>query len=278
MKFNNIVGNPPYTNDIHLKFLLNLRNSYTDNMSMIIPAKWQAKDNEQNNEFRKLATPHMKEIVFYPDCGDIFLIGDVGGISYFISDTEVHNKKHIKTICKTNKNINSQVYRELNNTLSCYADSIIEKVNNLKEPKIKLDKLTKLNNFNYMITTPPAIGGTKGAESFLLSKTGMLQCIKIGKTCTIEETQNLSSSYKVLCSANTETELQYKWSYINSRLVRFLVLAGLCTQSILTPETWRYVPEQFEYNHIFTDQELYEKYKLTMEEINIIESVIKERK
>ena len=30
--------------------------------------------------------------------------------------------------------------------------------------------------------------------------------------------------------------------------------------------------------HIFTDQELYEEYNLTDEEINIIESVIKERK
>jgi translation elongation factor P/translation initiation factor 5A len=33
-----------------------------------------------------------------------------------------------------------------------------------------------------------------------------------------------------------------------------------------------------ENKHIFTDQELYEEYNLTDEEINIIESVIKERK
>ena len=32
------------------------------------------------------------------------------------------------------------------------------------------------------------------------------------------------------------------------------------------------------FDHIFTDQELYEEYNLTDEEINIIESVIKERK
>ena len=58
----------------------------------------------------------------------------------------------------------------------------------------------------------------------------------------------------------------------------FLVLVGLTTQSILTPETWRYVPDPGSFDHIFTDEELYEKYGLTSEEIDIIESVIKERK
>ena len=67
-------------------------------------------------------------------------------------------------------------------------------------------------------------------------------------------------------------------SFIYSRFVRFLVLVGLTTQSILTPETWRYVPEPEAFDHIFTDTELYEKYDLTSEEIAIIESIIKERK
>ena len=41
---------------------------------------------------------------------------------------------------------------------------------------------------------------------------------------------------------------------------------------------WRFVPTPKAFDHIFTDQELYEEYNLTDEEINIIESVIKERK
>ena len=41
---------------------------------------------------------------------------------------------------------------------------------------------------------------------------------------------------------------------------------------------WRFVPVSKAFDHIFTDQELYEEYNLTDEEINIIESVIKERK
>lgn len=41
---------------------------------------------------------------------------------------------------------------------------------------------------------------------------------------------------------------------------------------------WRFVPVSKAFDHLFTDQELYEEYTLTDEEINIIESVIKERK
>lgn len=46
----------------------------------------------------------------------------------------------------------------------------------------------------------------------------------------------------------------------------------------LNERGWRFVPDPGECDHIFTDAELYEKYNLTEEEINIIESVIKERK
>lgn len=41
---------------------------------------------------------------------------------------------------------------------------------------------------------------------------------------------------------------------------------------------WHFVPDPESFDHIFTDAELYKKYNLTLEEINIIESVIKERK
>lgn len=42
--------------------------------------------------------------------------------------------------------------------------------------------------------------------------------------------------------------------------------------------SWQFIPDPGSFDHIFTDDELYKKYNLTPEEINIIESVIKERK
>lgn len=47
---------------------------------------------------------------------------------------------------------------------------------------------------------------------------------------------------------------------------------------IFNDNNWRFVPVPEAFDHIFTDQELYEKYNLTPEEINIVESVIKECK
>lgn len=77
---------------------------------------------------------------------------------------------------------------------------------------------------------------------------------------------------------NTENEAKSFISYLNTRLVRFMVLMNAYTVSVMNDETWRFVPDPGAFDHIFTDEELYKKYNLTQDEINIIESVIKERK
>lgn len=64
---------------------------------------------------------------------------------------------------------------------------------------------------------------------------------------------------------------------METKLVKFLMLSGRVGTMIGTVAK-RFVPDPCAFDHIFTDQELYEKYQLTDEEINIIESVIKERK
>lgn len=64
---------------------------------------------------------------------------------------------------------------------------------------------------------------------------------------------------------------------MNTKTVRFLVMLSLYVP-ITNNICWRFVPVREAFDHIFTDQELYEKYQLTDEEINIIESVIKEQK
>ena len=78
---------------------------------------------------------------------------------------------------------------------------------------------------------------------------------------------------------DTIDELNSFVSYINTRLVRYLINARLSAYSnIFINEVWKFVPTIYKFDHIFTDTELYEKYGLTKEEIAIIESVIKERK
>ena len=40
-------------------------------------------------------------------------------------------------------------------------------------------------------------------------------------------------------------------------------------------ENWRFIPDPLEFNHLYTDKELYDKYELTKDEIDIIESIIR---
>ena len=146
MKFDVVIGNPPYNNDIYLDFVTlghKLSNKYT---IMITPAKWQAKTDgkpknsknpapDKNEEFRKNIVPYMSKIVVYKDTKDIFDIGEPGGISYFLIDKERHNTKYVKTMCKRNKLLESDEFEphdETNVTLYNHKIlSIIGKVGTL---------------------------------------------------------------------------------------------------------------------------------------------------
>ena len=84
-------------------------------------------------------------------------------------------------------------------------------------------------------------------------------------------------SFPVLKYFDTLEEAQSFLSYTKTFLFRFLFSLGVCGTT-LTKEFFRFIPDPVKYDHIFTDEELYKKYNLTQDEINIIESVIKERK
>lgn len=147
MKFDVVIGNPPYNNDMYLDFVTlgcQLSTKYT---VMIIPAKWQAKTDgkpknsknptpDKNEEFRKNIVPYMSKIVFYPNTRDIFDISEGGGISYFVIDKHIHNEKDVKTICKKSSIMRSEFepHDETNVTLYNHKIlSIIGKVGTLGE-------------------------------------------------------------------------------------------------------------------------------------------------
>ncbi len=84
-------------------------------------------------------------------------------------------------------------------------------------------------------------------------------------------------SFPVLYYFDTREECESFISYMARKLTAFLYYIGTCGTT-LTKEFFRFVPNPVTFDHIFTDDELYKKYNLTTEEINIIESVIKDRK
>ena len=103
------------------------------------------------------------------------------------------------------------------------------------------------------------------------------QVLGMFKIVYIKPNQVPKGSFPVLKYFDTEDECKSFISYMNTKLVSFLYYIGCCGTT-LTREFFRFVPDPVNFDHIFTDAELYQKYDLTPDEIAIIESIIKERK
>lgn len=97
------------------------------------------------------------------------------------------------------------------------------------------------------------------------------------KISIIKPDQVPKGSFPVLRYFDTEHECESYISFMECKLCAFLYYLGCCGTT-LTREFFRFIPDPGRFDHIFTDEELYQKYNLTQEEINIIESIIKERK
>lgn len=272
VKFDVVIGNPPYNNDIYLDFVTLGDQLAKEATCMITPAKWQAKGGEKNEQFRKNIVPRMSDIVYYPDCSDVFDITSWGGISYFLIDKDVHNEVNMTTKCQNNmvKSDCTKVNVSNSNDICLLqkAHSIIIKTNKGRKFIPNTNKLSYSvilkNTFSGSGSSPWKLGvhilsplEYRGSESLLLAND-----IRLYYCSTIEECKSVIS-------------------YFHSRIIRFLMLLSLHGQHIFSQinmTVFRFVPAPDAFDHIFTDKELYDKYNLTPEEISIIESVIKERK
>lgn len=119
MKFNAIVGNPPYQSmtsgygaqakPIYNLFIDVSKNMEADYLSMITPSRWFS-GGMGLNEFRKemLSDSRMKKIVDYPNTKDVFESADVpGGVNYFLWDRLNSSE------CEVTNIINGSKYTEL---------------------------------------------------------------------------------------------------------------------------------------------------------------------
>lgn len=284
MKFDVIIGNPPYNNDMYIDFLLKLKNLYNSYMCMITPAKWQAKGGKKNEQFRQEIVPYMSDIIFYPDCSDVFNIGEVSGISYYLLYKHNIDKAYIKNICKLQNIYNDEEIRCITNreTLFNKGNKINEKLTSYK--KFDLGKTQKNKRYQVWTNNKVAIGGGKSQGTLIFSGEGMLQCLQISRLIDSEnnaEVASIIADSQQTFSSESKDECRSFISWIYTKFVRFLLsinLAGLTGIVNSSNDWWRFIPAPEAFDHIFTDQELYAKYNLTDEEINIIESVIKERK
>ncbi len=278
-KINNIIMNPPYNSDMYIDFVELAHKLASENVVAITPAKWQAKGGQQNDMFRKDVVPYMSKIVYYPEETDVFDIRSACGISYYLVDRNIHKEKYIYNISDRVKAFNSGLqireYKELD-TLYNIGNTIVKKLGNTGVNLLSNDTSKR---YKVALNTQVLYWGSSKTHCFF-SPDGKSQVISNCKIFDSMGGKRLEvSAAAYVFSADNMDEIEYFKSWIDTKFIRFLVLIGFnVLTGVLNPEFWRFVPNPGSFNHIFTDQELYEKYSLTQEELNVIESVIKERK
>ena len=82
-----------------------------------------------------------------------------------------------------------------------------------------------------------------------------------------------SETYLVAGAFDTEAEAQNLKMYFCTKFVRFLV-AQIAVSQHITKRCFAFVPSQ-DFTKPWTDEELYQKYKLSKDEIAFIESMIR---
>ena len=147
MKFDIIVANPPYNKDMYLDFVSTAYDMLKDDgMAIFItPAKFYAKGGAKNEAFRQKIMPHIKEAHIYKNSTDVFDIGELGGIAYYIVyKSQVFSTKLIQTHCLKNKILNSGLEEHIEQPTEFIQQNMLNLIAKCKA--VAANKLLIVNN------------------------------------------------------------------------------------------------------------------------------------
>ena len=282
MKFDVVIGNPPYNKGMDLDFVdlgYKLSNQYT---VMITPAKWQTASLEHRvsskinySEFREKYVKYMDQIVFYPCCKDLFDIYQPDGITYYLLTHTEHDTCTVVNRCKDINFFNGIQNRNIKNRKSLLniGNEIIDYLGEYKTfcfPFLHGNK-----KYEVWTNTQPS-----GYDWYATDKPRYLLCpSRIIKRC--EGERCLVEASKPVFETDSLLECQSFMAWINTKFTRFFLMPNISRLTgILTDDCFRFVPAppSGKFDHIYTDEELYKAFNLPQKYIDIIEAVIKERR
>lgn len=303
MKFDVVIGNPPYNKGMDLDFVdlgYKLSKQY---VCMITPAKWQTAEANQKvsskninyGQFRQIYVPHMSYVCFYPDCLDVFGISQADGITYYLIDKNTYeNNCTVQNRCNLQTCVNSTVVRDITKQQSLWniGNEIVEYLG--EYAKYKFEYLYE-NEFTINVNTQlmqslTASGAWDwdnscirqsyiGKGGFMFNQNGQVLVLNKTRLLRKGEKSSVSASKDVFTSDSID-ECKSFYTWINSKFTRFFILINISSLTILNNNTFRFVPAppSGKFDHIYTDEELYKAFNLPQKYIDIIEAVIKERK
>lgn len=331
MKFNAIVGNPPYqltggaggTSDssIYQEFChiaTQLKPSY---VSMIIPSRWFAAGRDNLlKDFRDymLTSGHIKNLYAYSNSRDLFTTVEIkGGVCYYLDD------QNYKGNCTYSLNHNGQIDTytfALNSFDILIRNPRLIPIVNKVQSVMRADNIPNVTSIissdtPFGIPTNPRdskknhfdVSEEKTSEFnvYLVHIEKNIRKYEYVRRSDIKKNVKDIDAYKVflptaggsgndnmvlskpefgpvssVCSQsflyakfNSEKEARSFISYIRTKFFRILVSAIKITQEA-SNKVYQFVPIQT-WDRDWVDEELYEKYKFTKEEISFIESSIR---
>ena len=321
MKFDVIVGNPPYQLSdggagasaipLYHKFVQQAKKLNPRYISMIIPSRWFAGGrglDDFRDEMQK--DKRLKVMVDYPKSRECFPGVDIaGGVCYFLWDkehngacefiskirnTESTSTRHLDEfdiVIRDNKGIDI-IHTVLKRKEKMMSDVVLKVspfglrsyergkktpfknsvtlINSGGIGYITEDEVMKnkdlINNYKVCIGyLNPDRAGVNNASDGKMSVTTKVRVLE--KREVVTETYiipyNDTDKQKVINCAN----------YIRTKFARFMLSLTLSSMHI-AQNNFAFVPMQ-DFNEPWTDEKLYKKYKLTNEDIEFIESIVR---
>ncbi len=318
MKFDVIIGNPPYQlNDkggmgtsaipIYQKFVQQAKKLNPRFLTMIVPSRWFS-GGKGLDDFRAemLSDKRLRKLVDYFDSTECFPGVDIsGGVCYFLWEKDSTGACEVVSIQKNKKSVlkrpllegESDTFVRFNEAIS-----IVRKIQQKGDEKF-IDFVSSRKPFGIIASFKPSKSEKEGAvKIFSYPENGFIDRKEIKQnidyidsykvyiakaygergafpyrvlTAPIlgEKNTCCSETYLLIGPFSSKKIAQNVISYINTRFFRFLVLLKKNTQN--APRgVYSFVPMQ-DFSGSWADEKLYKKYKLTKEEIEFIESMIR---
>jgi hypothetical protein len=284
-----VIGNPPYNKGSDVDFIYTGFHLSKHLTVMITPAKWQTSDQDQRiashisyGTFRKEIVPYMDKMVYYINSDNVFKgVQQIDGITYYRLNKDTNPidrdyKCSITNICTDTPDFNSTSIRTLVNEESLFniGSEVVNTIEN------KLGKLIE-NKTSYQF---PKLTGTKKYKVYMNTKMSGFNWFSgsgvryvTGISRIITNNNEYTGESKCIFESDNEDECYSYMSWLYSKPVRFLVLINVSKlNNINTNHYFRFVPDKTIFDHIFTDDELYEEYGIQQYK-PIIDRVIKTR-